>query len=102
MTSGRRFKLLRFLQNFLNSAFHVEGLLRNIVVFAFNDLFEAADRIRDLHVLSRASGELRSNEERLRQELLNFAGAGNGEFILLAQLLYTQNGNDVLQVLIAL
>ena len=40
--------------------------------------------------------------EGLGQELLQTTGAGHGQLVLLAQLIHTQNGNDVLQRLVLL
>lgn len=48
------------------------------------------------------SGEDLSNMEGLRQEALDLAGTGNSQLVLLAELIHTQNGNDILQVLVVL
>src|SRR5205814_3305467 len=65
-----RFALLELRDHFVDRAGHVEILLRDLVVLAFDDLLEAADRVRNLHVLPLDAGELLRDEERLRQELL--------------------------------
>jgi hypothetical protein len=59
----------------LDRADHVEGLLGQLVVLAVEDLAEAADRVLELHVLAGRAGELLGDEERLRQEALDLAGA---------------------------
>ena len=56
----------------------------------------------DLHVASLQAGELLGHEERLREELLDLAGARHRELLVFAELINTQNGDDVLQVLVAL
>ena len=45
--------LLRFFEHVLDRSLVIEGLLRNLVVFPFGDLFEPADGVRDLDVLAR-------------------------------------------------
>src|SRR5260370_11435413 len=45
-------QLLRFFQRFLDCAHHVERLLRNVVVLAFDDLLEAANAIFDFYVFA--------------------------------------------------
>ena len=51
-------------------------------MFAFNNFFEAFDGIRDLHILSFATGELFRNKERLRKEALDLSRSSNGELIV--------------------
>ena len=94
--------LLGALQHVLDGALHVEGLLRDVVVLAFDDLAEAADRVGDLDVLALDAGELLGHVERLREEALDLAGAGDGELVFFRQLVDTENGDDVLQVLVRL
>ena len=48
------------------------------------------------------SGELLGDEERLGEELLNPPGASHEQLVILAQLVNTENGDDVLQVFVAL
>ena len=48
------------------------------------------------------AGEDLSNVEGLRQEALDLAGTGNSQLVLLTQLIHTQDGNDILQVLVVL
>src|SRR5689334_11541362 len=67
----RRLHLLGSLQNFINAALHVEGLLGDVIVLTVDDLLEAAHGVRDLHVASLDAGELFGDVERLREELLD-------------------------------
>jgi hypothetical protein len=48
------------------------------------------------------AGELRGDEEGLRQELLDLAGAGDDLLVVLAELVHAEDGDDVLQILVAL
>jgi hypothetical protein len=52
-------------EHFLDSSLHVESLLRNIIVLAFDDFPETFDRVRDFHVFAFEAGELLCHEERL-------------------------------------
>src|SRR5450432_1957122 len=94
-----RFSLL---QGFFDGAHHVKGLLGNIVIFAFDDFLEAAHGVFDLHVFAFEAGELRGDEHRLRQELFDLAGAGHRALVVVGKLFDTENGDDVLQILVAL
>src|SRR5437879_4098957 len=67
--------LLAFLEGCLNRADHVKRLLGQIVVLAFDDLFETFNRVFQFHVLAFAARELRSHVEWLREKLLNLARA---------------------------
>ena len=40
--------------------------------------------------------------ERLREEPLDLAGAGDGQLVLVGQFVDAENGDDVLQILVAL
>ena len=71
-------------------------------MLAFNNLFEAFDRVFELHVFSFTPGELRSDVERLREEFLNLAGARNGQLVFVRQFVQTQDRNDVLKIFVAL
>ena len=48
------------------------------------------------------AGELLGHVERLREELLDLAGAGHRELVFVGQFVDAQNGDDVLQILVAL
>src|SRR5204863_2587210 len=97
--SGIR-ELLAALDRLLDSADHVEGLLRQFVVLAVEDLREAADRFLDLHELALRTGELRSGVERLGQVALDLPGASDDELVLVRKLVDAEDGDDVLEVAI--
>src|SRR6185437_6285768 len=94
--------LLGFFQHFLNGTFHIEGLLGDFVVLAFDDFLEAAHSVRNFHVAALTAGKLFGHVERLREKLLHLARSSDGHFVIFAQLFNTENGNDVLQILVAL
>src|SRR5450759_2625781 len=48
---------LGFLDRFVDTADHVEGLLRQVVAFALDDHLEAADGFLQRHVFARRAGE---------------------------------------------
>src|SRR5260370_27699955 len=89
-------------ESFLNGANHVKRLLRNIVVLAFNDFAEAAHCVFNLDVLPFEAGELRSDEHRLGEELFDFPGASDGALVVVGKFFDAENGDDVLQVFVAL
>ncbi len=73
-----------------------------MVVFTVHDAFEALDGVFERDEHAGRTREDFGNVERLRQETLDFTRAGNGEFVFFRQLVHTQNGDDVLQRLVAL
>ena len=84
------------------SAHHVEGLLRQVVPLALQNLLEAAHRLANGHVAARAPGEGLGHEHGLRQEALDLARPHHRQLVFLGKLLHAQDGDDVLQVLVAL
>jgi hypothetical protein len=48
------------------------------------------------------AGELLGDVERLRQEALDLAGARDGKFLIFAQFVHAENGDDVLQIFVSL
>ena len=68
--------------DFLDAAFHVEIAFRNIVVFAFQNLFEAPHRISHRHLLAISAGEHRRHREWLAQEALDFSRAEHSELVI--------------------
>src|SRR5690606_23493978 len=86
----RRFRsqTLCLLDRFLDGADHVEGGFRKVVVLAVHQALEALDGVLQVDQLARRTGEDFSDEERLRQEALDLAGAGNGELVLFGQLVH--------------
>src|SRR5215210_4150929 len=94
--------LRRLGDDIVNRSGEEEILLVDAVVLAFDDLLEAANRLGDWHVLTVDPGELLRDEERLRQEPLNLARARYREPVVFRQLVDAENGDDVLQILVAL
>ena len=72
------------LQHVFDRALHVERLLRKLVVLAFDDFLEAADRVCQLHVLALEAGELLGHVERLREEPLDLRRARHGQLVFVA------------------
>src|SRR3984885_3100306 len=97
-----RLHLLGLFERFLDGADHVERLLRNVIVLAFDDFLEAANRVFNLDVFAFEAGELRCDEHRLRQESLNLTRAGYGALVFVRKFFDAENGDDVLQVFVAL
>src|SRR4051812_18672324 len=89
--SVRLLKRLRLLQRFLDRADEIKRLLGHAVVLAVDDLLEALDGVGDRHVLALETRELRGDEERLRQELLDLAGARHGLLVFFRQLVDAEN-----------
>src|SRR4249920_2168282 len=83
-------------------ALEVEGLLRDVIERAREDLLEARDRLLERDQLALGARELRGDEERLAEELLDLARAIDRHAVVLAELVHAENGDDVLQVLVLL
>src|SRR5512143_2891534 len=73
--------LLADFDRFVNRADHVERLLRQIVVLAFQNFAEAAHGLAQGHIAAVAAGELRRREERVREETLDLAGATDQKLV---------------------
>src|SRR5512141_3104556 len=71
-------QLAAALDGHIDVANHVERLLRETVVLAFQDLLEAAHGFADWHVLAGDAGELFDHEHGLHEEALDLASAGHG------------------------
>ena len=71
-------------------------------MFAFEDFLEAAHGFGHGHLLALAAGEDFGHGEGLAEEALDFAGAGDGRFVLGRKFVHAENGDDVLQILVAL
>jgi hypothetical protein len=71
-------------------------------VLAFDDLLEGPDRLVEVDELAFEAGELLGDEERLREEALEASGPADDDFVFLRELVYTEDGDDVLQLLVAL
>ena len=71
-------------------------------MLALADLLEAADGLLQGHVAALHAGELLRDREGLAQEALHLAGAGHDLLILVGQLVHAHDGDDVLQLAVAL
>ena len=71
-------------------------------MLAVNHFAEASDRVFQFDVLAFESGELSGNEERLREEPLNLASAGNDQLVFVGKLVETENRDDVLKIFVTL
>src|SRR5919204_471128 len=109
---GLRLRLLRLLlpaalasgrlHRLVDGSHHVEGLLGQLIVLAVQDLAKTSDRFLERHILPRPIGENLGDEEGLREEPLDLAGAGDQQLVILRQLIRTQDGDDVLKLLVSL
>ncbi len=94
--------LLRGGDDFVDATLHVEIAFWNVVEFAIEDHLEAAHGFFDGDVFAGRAREHFGDRERLREEALDFAGAVNGLFILGREFVEAENGDDVLEILVAL
>ena len=83
-------------------AFEVEGLFGDVVVLAVDDFLEGADGVLDFDVGAGDAGEDFGDVEGLGEEALDFAGAGDGGFVFFGELVDAEDGDDVLEVFVAL
>src|SRR5438045_1903252 len=65
-------------------------------------LDRGVDRVRDGVELAGDAGEDFGDVERLAQEALDLAGAADGQLIFFGKLVHAEDGDDVLQALVAL
>src|SRR3977135_942446 len=89
-------ELLTLFDRLFDGADHVEGRFRQMIVLAFADRAEALDGIGEVDELARRSREDFGNKERLRQETLDLAGAGDRDLVVFRKLVHAENGDDVL------
>src|SRR5262245_53101620 len=94
--------LLGVRAHLVEPALHVDGLLRQVVALAGDDLLEAGHGVLDLDVAPGAAGEGLGHVERLRQEALDLARARHGHLVVLGQLVHAQDGDDVLELFVLL
>src|SRR5664279_4819695 len=92
----RLLQFRRFLQHFLDGSLHVECLLGQAVVLAFDNFAEALDGIGELDVLALEAGELLGHVERLGEELLDFARARHNQLVFVGEFVNNQNRDDFL------
>src|SRR5215204_3511786 len=90
------------LNGLVDVAHKVEGLLGEVVVLALDDLLERPDRLVEVHELPFETRELLGDEERLGEETLQPARPADDDLVLLGELVYAEDGDDVLQLLVAL
>src|ERR1700694_1173187 len=93
---------LRLFDGLFDAAYHIKRLLRQMIVFAVDDGFEAADRVLERDEFSRRAGEDLGDEKRLRQKALNLPRPRDRKLVLGRELVHAQNGDDVAQLLVAL
>src|SRR3954452_15204527 len=90
------------LEDVVDRPLQQEGALRQVVVLALDDLLERAHRVLDRDVGARGARELLGHEERLREEALDLSGPLHGELVLVRELVDSEDGDDVLELLVAL
>src|SRR3984893_16000141 len=90
-------QLLALFDRLFDGADHVEGLLGQMVVLAFAKPAETLDGVGEVDELAGRTGEDFGDEERLRQEALDLARAGDSDLVLFVQFIHAENRDDVLQ-----
>src|SRR5437588_272860 len=93
---------LGLLGGFFDSADVHECRFGKLVPLAVADFLEALDRLGQRSDLARLPGKDFGHEKRLRQKALDAPGAMHDEFVVFAELIDAENGDDVLQLAIAL
>lgn len=73
-----------------------------ILKLTAKDALEALDGLLEGHQLAQVAGEDLGHLEGLGQETLDLTGARHRHFVLLGQLVHTQDGNDILQGFVVL
>ena len=71
-------------------------------MLSLEDLGESLDGVLEADKLSWGAGEDLSDVERLGHEFLDFTGAGDGQLVVLGELVHTEDGDDVLESLVVL
>src|SRR5688572_24897006 len=82
--------------------FHVEGLLTFVVVFAVQNFPKTSNSVFQGYVSARNAAEDFGHMERLGEEALDAARPRYSLLICIAEFFHTQNGDDILQVFVAL
>src|SRR5918998_5147508 len=90
------------LNGLVDVAHKVECLFGKVVVLALDDLLERPDRLVEVHELPFETCELLGDEERLGEETLQPARPADDDLVLLGELVYAEDGDYVLQLLVAL
>src|SRR5581483_11900041 len=86
----------------LDAADVEERLLGEVVVLAVEQVLERLDGLGDRHVGARDLGERLAGVHGLAEELLDLAGPAHEHLVFLGELVDTEDGDDVLQLLVAL
>jgi len=73
-----------------------------VVPLSFHQLLERPNRILDLDISPGGAGEFLGHEERLGKEALNLPGPGDDELVFFREFVHSQDGDDVLEVLVLL
>merc|ERR1712113_1210724 len=89
-------KLRSLIPDVCHSSNHVKSSLWNVIAIARKHLFEVVDGSFKVNESARRTSENFCHEERLRQEALHFPSACNSQFVFLAELVHTKNGDDIL------
>src|ERR1700737_5080924 len=83
-----RRELLALLDGFFDGADHVERRFRQMIVLAFADGAKTLDGVGEVDELAGRSREDFGDEERLRQEALDLAGAGHRDLVLFGEFVH--------------
>src|SRR5438876_6775396 len=93
--------LARLFEDVVDRPDHVERLLREVVVLPLDYLAEGADGLGERDVDALEAGELLRHVEGLGEELLDLPGPADDDLVVLGALVHAEDGEDVLQVLVA-
>ncbi len=80
---------------------HERGF-RQVVAFTFTELIEGFDRLGQRGGDADVSGEDLRDVKRLAEEALDLAGPGHGQLVVFGELVHAEDGDDVLQIAVAL
>src|SRR2546425_10605188 len=100
--SRHRRHLLGVGDGLLDRSAQVERLFGQLVELTLDQSLEPLDGVLELHVLARPTGERLAHEEGLRKELLDPARSRHGHLVLLRELVHAEDGDDVLEIAVAL
>src|SRR3989304_6738966 len=82
--------------------FHIEVVFGNFIRFPGENPGKTGNGIDYGNKLSLAAGKGFGYEHGLSEEALNLSGPGNDELVLIGKFIHTQDGDDILQILVAL
>src|SRR5258708_21094705 len=86
----------------VNGTHVTEGFFGQVVVLAVEDLAERAYGLAQGHIDTLEARKLLGGDKRLTEELFHPARASDQHLVVFRELIDTQDGDDVLQVLVAL